>query len=34
MSTQNKIAIASIALSILGVSLVLLERAHHGWWPF
>ena len=34
MSTSNKIAALSIGVSILGISLVIVERAHHGWWPF
>ncbi len=34
MSTSNKIAAISIGVSVLGIALVIVERVHHGWWPF
>lgn len=34
MSTSRKLYYVSIALSIVGIGLVVIERAHHGWWPF
>ena len=34
MSTSNKIAAASIIVSFIGIGLVVVERLHHGWWPF
>lgn len=34
MTKENKIATLSICLSLVGISMVLVERWHHGWWPF
>ncbi len=34
MLKENKTARVSIFLSLAGITLVLIERAHHGWWPF
>lgn len=34
MSMSRKIALVSIAVSVLGLGLVVLERYHQGWWPF
>ncbi len=34
MSIDDKTACVSIALSLVGIALVIVERVHHGWWPF
>lgn len=34
MSTTVKITVLSIVVSLVGIGLAVVERVHHGWWPF
>lgn len=34
MSTENNLAAVSIVVSLIGIAAVVVERVHHGWFPF